>query len=414
VDTLLLLRPTDSPTLFLQQLGRGLRRAPGKEAGLVLDFVGQHHQRYRLDRRYRALLGGSRRGLVDAVEQGFPLLPAGCHLELDRVARERVLEGVRSAVPSRWPEKVEELRGLRRDLGEVSLGAFLEEAGFELEDVYAGGRSWSGLLEGAGAPTQGAGPEERALRRGCGRLLHVDDPLRLEAYAALVRGEPLLERGEPPRRLARMFLTTLVGPVVSREASLEEGLESLRGHPQVLAERAELLEVLAERVDHVHQPLGAGLEEVPLRIHGRYSRGEILAAFGQKGRGAKVPSGWQAGVYWARDVPADLLAFTLDKSGGGFSPTTMYRDYAISRELIHWESQARCREGSATGRRYQEHQARGSHVMLFAQPRPKEAYWFLGPGRYVRHVGERPMAITWRLEVPLPGDLFTEFRAVAG
>jgi superfamily II DNA or RNA helicase len=42
VDTLLLLRPTQSPVLFQQQIGRGLRLAPGKESCLVLDFVGQH------------------------------------------------------------------------------------------------------------------------------------------------------------------------------------------------------------------------------------------------------------------------------------------------------------------------------------------------------------------------------------
>lgn len=58
VDTLLLLRPTDSPTLFLQQLGRGLRKTPGKDVCTVLDFVGLHRREYRLDRRYRASLGG--------------------------------------------------------------------------------------------------------------------------------------------------------------------------------------------------------------------------------------------------------------------------------------------------------------------------------------------------------------------
>src|SRR3546814_1013286 len=63
VDTVLMLRPTESPTLFLQQLGRGLRRAPGKGFCTVLDFVGTHRREFRFDRRYRALLGGTRREL---------------------------------------------------------------------------------------------------------------------------------------------------------------------------------------------------------------------------------------------------------------------------------------------------------------------------------------------------------------
>jgi superfamily II DNA or RNA helicase len=78
VDTLLMLRPTDSPTLFLQQLGRGLRRSVGKSICTVLDFVGHHRKEFRFDRRFRALLGGTRKQLAAQVETGFPFLPAGC------------------------------------------------------------------------------------------------------------------------------------------------------------------------------------------------------------------------------------------------------------------------------------------------------------------------------------------------
>ena len=95
VDTLLLLRPTESPTLFLQQLGRGLRRARGKALCTVLDFVGNHRREFRFDRRLRALLGGSRRDVERQVADDFPFLPAGCHMELDPVAREIVLRSIR-------------------------------------------------------------------------------------------------------------------------------------------------------------------------------------------------------------------------------------------------------------------------------------------------------------------------------
>ena len=48
VDALLMLRPTESPVLFLQQLGRGLRKADNKLSCLVLDFVGEHRREFRL------------------------------------------------------------------------------------------------------------------------------------------------------------------------------------------------------------------------------------------------------------------------------------------------------------------------------------------------------------------------------
>jgi len=189
VDTLLMLRPTDSPTLFLQQLGRGLRRHRSKTMCTVLDFIGHHRAEFRFDRRLRALLGGHRSDVVKQVEEGFPFLPAGCHMELDRVASEIVLKSIRAAVPSRWSAKVEELRSLVARDPALSLSTFLEKTGLELEDVYAGDKSWSDLCEDAGLPVQARGPHEEALRRACGRLVHVDDQQRIDAYRRLLQAK---------------------------------------------------------------------------------------------------------------------------------------------------------------------------------------------------------------------------------
>jgi superfamily II DNA or RNA helicase/HKD family nuclease len=411
VDTLLLLRPTDSPTLFLQQLGRGLRRAEGKAVCTVLDFVGHHRREFRFDRRFRALLGGTRRDLERQIEQRFPFLPAGCHLELDPVASEIVLRNIREAIPARWQAKVQELVALADAGHPVRLATYLDHSGLELGDVYAAGRCWSDLRDAAGLPGARPGPAEAPLRRALGRLLHVDDTERLNAYRAFAEGSsmPLEARPERERRLVRMLVAQLADQVLSKHATLDEAVELLRSHPGVLAELAELCDVLADVVDHVHPPLD-GFADVPLRIHARYTRLEILAAFGI-GTAAKVPS-WQTGVYWVGEARADLLAFTLDKTTGGFSPTTRYRDYAISRELIHWESQSVTRADSDTGRRYRHHAELGSSIMLFARHRSDDrSFWFLGPASYVRHEGERPMAITWRLHHPLPGDLFASFAA---
>lgn len=415
VDTLLLLRPTDSPTLFLQQLGRGLRRSPGKVACTVLDFVGQHHRQYRMDRRFHAMLGGTRRQVQQAVEEGFPFLPAGCHMQLDPVARDLVLANLKSAIPSRWNEKVGELRTYVAAFpGKATLGHFLEETGLDLEDVYTGLKSWSDLQQDAGLPVADPGPEEVALRRACGRLLHVDDLDRLAAYRRLLQGGDPSPDDVLGQRRARMLASSLTYSVIEKTTPVAEALRLVRAHPQVCAELLDLFEVLEARIDHIQSPLPEILGPVPLQIHGRYTRAEILGAFGQGGDTAKIPR-WQSGVYFARDVPADLFAFTLDKSGGHFSPTTMYRDYALSPNLIHWESQGACRAESEAGRRYQQHVAEGSSILLFAQrDRSTKAFWCLGPATYVRHQGERPMAIVWRLQTPLPGDLYAEFKAVAG
>ena len=83
--------------------------------------------------------------------------------------------------------------------------------------------------------------------------------------------------------------------------------------------------------------------------------------------------------------------------------------------LIHWESQSTTTERSPSGQRYIHHASRGSHVLLFVRETPgHRAYTFLGTAQYVSHSGERPMAITWRLDDPLPEAVYAMSRVAAG
>lgn len=230
VDTVLMLRPTESPTLFLQQLGRGLRLAQGKSFCTVLDFVGTHRQEFRFDRRYQALLGGTRPDVERAVEARFPFLPGGCHLELDRKASEIVLRSLRDAIPSSRRAKVDELRRLHRLRPHVTLADYLDETGLDLTDVYNGSHSWSDLCQAAGLATLPAGVHEADLRRAVGRLLHFDDEQRTSALRRLLGPATRPDVGAldvPEQRLAHMVVASLAnaercpGQVVVSEGGLE-------------------------------------------------------------------------------------------------------------------------------------------------------------------------------------------------
>jgi hypothetical protein len=204
----------------------------------------------------------------------------------------------------------------------------------------------------------------------------------------------------------------LIGSLTTLKPSalLTDGLTQLWNHLQVRSELLQLFDLLPERVDHLHA--GLNIANVPLAVHARYTRTEILAAF-DVGTGVK-PSTWQSGVWWDENSQSDLFAFTLDKSAGSFSPTTRYRDYAISPELIHWESQSVTSLDSDTGRRYTSQAQQRTNVVLFGRLSTADrAFWCLGPATYVTHEPERerPIAITWRLHHRLPGDLFAEFAA---
>jgi superfamily II DNA or RNA helicase len=412
VDLLLMLRPTDSPVLFIQQLGRGLRKSPDKSVCTVLDFVAHNRKEFRYDRRFRALLGGSRSYVANQIEAGFPFLPAGCHMELDRVSTERVLRSIKNSVPRTQADRAAELAALAGEQPNITLAQFLQESALELEDVYASNRSWSDLRARAGLAVEPAGPHEAILRRACSRLLHVDDPERLRVWVDWLSQDqsPIAETlSQREERLLRMLLTQLLSHVPGGNRSLTDGAELVWAHPQVRQELLALFEVLAGRMSHVTLQLGA-IPDAPLNIHARYTRLEILSACAI-GSGTKTMK-WQTGVYYANDIGTDLFAFTLDKTVGQFSPTTRYRDYAISPDLIHWESQSVTRADSDTGMRYRQHQQRGGHILLFARLNTHDrAFHFLGPATYVSHVSEAPMAITWRLHHQMPGDLFQAFAA---
>ncbi|HSK94975.1 MAG TPA: DEAD/DEAH box helicase family protein, partial [Euzebyales bacterium] len=179
VDTILLLRPTESATVFLQQIGRGLRRWPTKPCCTVLDFIGQQRREFRFDLRLRALTGASRGALEREIAEGFPYLPTGCSLTLDRQANAIVLDNVRQALHLRKAELVSELGQLARQQGEVALAQFLAHSGAELTDLARpsiGG--WAGLRRLAQLPTAPEGPDEDRLGRAIWRWLHLTDTER--------------------------------------------------------------------------------------------------------------------------------------------------------------------------------------------------------------------------------------------
>lgn len=415
VDTLIMLRPTDSPTIFLQQLGRGLRKERGKTICTVLDFIGHHRTEFQYQRRFAAILPGGRQKLVQQIEGEFPFLPSGCHMQLDAVASQLVVENIRKSLPTTWRGKARELTRVAESERDITLPRFLAASGLTLEDIYAGQHCWSDLLEAGSLATAPPGPHETILRRALGRLLHIDDPQRIKAYRSWS------ERNQQPviadtnlaaRRLAHMLAAVLMESIPSPPNSLDEALALIWKHPQVVAELGELMEVLDERVDHLQSSLSTH-PDVPLLVHARYTRREILAAFGD-GQQLKLAE-WREGSRWLEPHAVDLLAFTLDKTSEHFSPTTRYRDYAISPSLLHWESQSTIRAESPTGRRYQTHDAQGSYVLPFARLTTDDrAFWLLGQANYMSHEGERPMAITWNLAHPLPGDLYVKFAAAVG
>lgn len=417
VDTVMFLRPTESATVFLQQLGRGLRRFIGKPSLTVLDFIGQPNRRFRFAPRFAALTGRHRGALVKDALSDFPYLPPGCSIRLDPVAAEIVLDNLRATIQGRKADLVRELVELTAQVGPVDIKTFLDETGRSLGDLYQAG-GWTSLRRLAGVERSPEGPDEEPLQRAIGRMRHIRDFERIECYTAWLKSGHAPELTDLTQRELRLL--TMLHFDLWGATRLAEGLQfwlaRFWSHGALRVELEQLLEVVGQDVAFVSFPL-AGFPDVPLQIHGRYTRDEILAALGISN--PDVPREWREGVRRVESQKLDLLAVTIEKVASRFSPTTMYRDRPISPVLFQWESQSTTSIDSPTGRRYIGHQQSGDRIWLFCREtdqsarRETIAFMFLGPVHHVSHRGSKPIEILWRLEHPMPAEFYLRTRAVS-
>ncbi len=410
VNTLFLFRPTESVTVFLQQLGRGLRRSRSKDILTVLDVTGRQHPGFRFDRHLRELLGHTPRELREFLETGFGRLPSGCVLQFEERAQKDVLERVKRAIPS-------SLDGLRSLLGshrerEWDLEAFLRETEVDPLDLYRSGRSWTSLRADVGLVALPADEVEREALSNVQKLLHVTDPLRLAMWRRLVALEP--PRSAVERRVAAMLFVVLYGRFEA--ARLDELLVRWRSHAALREELRQLVPVLEQRADSRPHPSSLP-PEIPLVVHGRYLDVELSAAFDAITQREGRYKNFYTGVEPVGGGRHDLLLVTLDK-GDQKHEHLQYADFPMSEKRFQWQSQSRTLADSEDGARHLRPSEVGVVPLLFVRESKKDsrgvtnAFRFLGAVTPRSHRGERPITIEWELSAPLSPEWVRRWRNV--
>ena len=385
VDILLLLRPTQSPVLYQQQLGRGLRLFFGKTSCLILDFVGRHREDFRFDRLYQILTGLSRVHLIKAVEQGFSQLPSGCYLHLDRVSRERVLTSLRQVAQQTWPRLRAELSAyiVLRGTRSVRLAEFIRDQGLEIGDLYRtqSPSGWTTLRRAIGLETRTEGTDEPWLGRRYTDLLDATDPTYLNLWQRIAeRGADLWSQlDDADRKRVQMLAYQLHGA----SHTLIDGptlLAQLDANPVLLEELGELATYLDEASDLDPRRLPGVPTDWPLTLYASYSRREILTATGY--HDARRRPSQREGVLPLQNQRIELLFVTLDKREG-FHSAVAYHDYAISPERFHWQTQNSAGPETKAGLRYLESPANGWRFQLLVRETRDDSFVALGS-----HVGK--------------------------
>ena len=420
IDTVLFLRPTESLTIFLQQLGRGLRLADGKECLTVLDFVGNANAQYDFEHKFRALVGKTHTSIEKEIEDEFPHLPLGCSIILEKKAKEAILRNIREATGFNRSQLIAKIRSFTLNSTlPLTLKNFLEFNRLELPLLYKKG-SWKRLLAAAGMIADFAEPQEKELTRFMTqRLLQCNSYSYLNFIRRLIREDWEIAKLTAVEEILLLMLHYDIwreaGPNLGYK-TLAQSVAILRKNPVMISELEELVDYLMDQIDFVERDIELPFP-CPLKLHSRYNRDQILTALGL--HTFEKASSNREGVALNKELNVEALFITLKKSEKEYSPTTLYDDYAINEYLFHWQSQNATSPESTKGQSYLKHQELDKTILLFVREQNDDeygntmSYVFLGDANFMKSSGSKPMNIEWKLNEPMPAYLWKETRKLA-
>ncbi len=417
VNTVLFLRPTESLTIFLQQLGRGLRLWEGKDCLTVLDFIGAANRKYNFEQKFAALLTDTHSSVEREIKRGFLAVPKGCYIQLEKKAQRIILDNIRASYGVRRG-LVSKIASFTEDTGMAcTLANFLQYYNMDARSLYKWD-SFTQLCVEANVCAAFDEPAKAAVTRTLGRVAAMDSRRWI---AFLLEVLPQLNTidfhgiTEEQRLMLSMFHATIWGTAMEQvdDVLFLGHMRDLINSPVMMEELLQLLRYRYDSIDFIDTPNSLPYA-CPLDVHCTYSRDQLLCALGFNAFNAV-----REGVKYLEYRKTDVFFITLNKSDKDYSPTTMYNDYAVTPTLFHWQSQSTTAPESVTGQRYIHHMERGNHILLFVRSSKKDnwgtaPYTFLGEAQYVRHEGSRPMNMWWQLAHPIPAKYIRKVQQVMG
>ena len=414
IDTVLFLRPTESLTIFLQQFGRGLRKAKGKEFLTVLDFVGHSRAEFNYMDRFRALTGRTPMSTKEEIERDFPHLPLGCTIQLEPIAKEYILQNIAGYINSFRKERIiQTIRQFEQNFSEpLTLGNFLRLTHIPLDKLYHG-TTWNSLCHMAGVSDEESQLNEELSRAVSKKWLSTDSYSYFSFIHSLATrhfevSEDLLTAKE--KKMALMLYYDLYNSAGEYD-SLQQMFKRLSEDEIFVHEIEEVTEVMMARCNALEEEDNSVFKKTfPLKLHGVYTKAQIQVAIGTStiARKSSGREGCERNTLNGVPMEAMFVDIIKDREVGS---STNYNDFAQSVVKFHWESQNRTSQKSSTGQSYINGER---EMLLFVRKQQNAAedtsrtlgYVYLGKVTLDRYEGNSPMQIVWKLESPMPGAVY--------
>ncbi len=413
VNTILFLRPTESLTVFLQQLGRGLRLSDNKECLTVLDYVGQAHKNYNFYEKFSSIARKKGKVLKEEIETGFITLPKGCHLHMEKQAKEYILRNINSFINNKTTI-TNKIKTFEIESGKkLNLENFIEFYNITLKEIYKTKNSFYRLCVNAKVKEEFSDIDEKYLSSGMIRLTNTDSVKLLKFWIETLQNykneNKIANLTDSEEQMLLMLYYTLYTKS-PKELGINNVIEFLKRLYSNRLMYEEILEVLKYNLNHIKvKTLSDELKfESNLEVHSTYTKEQILAALGKNTIDKQYPL--REGVLYIEEIKTDIFLIILNKVEKHFSPSTMYEDYAINDKLFNWQSQSRTSIDSPTGQRYVNHMNTNNNILLFVRENKREdgitsPYIYLGPADIVSYSGSKPINIVWKLKNTLPASI---------
>lgn len=417
IDTILFLRPTESLTVFLQQLGRGLRFADNKECLTVLDFVGNARDEYDFEGKFRGLIGKTSSSIKDEIENEFPHLPLGCSIVLEKRAKEHILNNIKNATLLGKRKLIYKIKNFQNHTTlPLTIKNFSRLNHININKLYKND-SFSKLCYEAGVIKDFKETNEKEFIRAISKKLLLTKSYKyFQFILELIKNGFELNNLNEEEKLMALMLYFDFFQEAKQFDSLQKGIKYIGENRLLVNELKEVIELLSEKIDYIEYDLNLPFE-TPIKVHSRYTREQILAGFGVHSFEKKSSS--REGILDIKEKNTELLFVTLEKTEDKYSPSTMYDDYAINEKLFHWQSQNATKPESKKGQSYINHQKKAKNIVLFVresnqnEDKKTQSYICLGRVFYKTHYGSQPMSISWELEYEIPAFLWKNIAKMA-
>ena len=415
VDTILFLRPTESLTVFIQQFGRGLRKANGKTHVDIFDYVGNSRAEFNYADRMRVMLGKTSMSVAEEMELDCPHLPLGCRILLEPKAKEYILNNIKGAIRRFTASHFNKLAVSfeRNHSAPLTLTNFVNIYQVPLDKLYRG-RTWNQMLNELGLIDSISNFNEELSRAVVRKWLATDSYSYLNYIKSLADKSFKINvdmmSAVDKKRLLMLYYDLF--ETAGRFTSLQDMANALSADSVFCSEVKEVISLLLQYKTAYEKDDNSLLQDFPLKLHGVYTKAQIQVAIGTSTLGRKSPS--REGVERNKHLNIEAMFVDIIKNREEGS-TTDYDDKAISPYLFQWDTQNSVNPESPTGQAY----INETQTMLlfvreqktFAEDKSRTmGYVYLG--RVTLHSWEyknlgtrRQMQILWDMVEPIPGSV---------